>query len=128
MNDNASDNLFTHVSTVAVPVADQDRSAAFYASLGFEPRFDAELRDGFRWVELAPPAATTTVALVEAGDQLPAGVDTGIRLITPDATRAHAAVAAAGGDVGELLDWDGVPLMFSFTDPDGNHLYVTESA
>ena len=28
--------------------------------------------------------------------------------------------------VGELLDWDTAPLMFSFCDPDGNRMYVAE--
>ena len=31
-----------------------------------------------------------------------------------------------GGDVDELLLWDGVPPMFSFRDPDGNALVITE--
>ena len=117
---------FTHVSTVAIPVTDQARSIAFFQQLGFELRFDAEIQPGFRWVELVPPGATTTVAIVRAGDALPAGVDTGIRLVTTDAKGARDAVAAAGAEVGELLDWPGVPLMFSFTDADGNRLYVTQ--
>lgn len=33
-----------------------------------------------------------------------------------------------GLSVGELLDWYGVPLMFSFTDFDGNRLYVMEAS
>ena len=39
-----------------------------------------------------------------------------------------AAVAAAGLDAGELLDWPGVPLMFSFVDFDGNRFYVSETS
>jgi hypothetical protein len=31
-----------------------------------------------------------------------------------------------GVDVGELLDWPGVPLMFSFKDVDGNTFYLSE--
>jgi hypothetical protein len=30
-----------------------------------------------------------------------------------------------GLDVGELLDWETTPLMFSFLDPDGNRDSVT---
>jgi catechol 2,3-dioxygenase-like lactoylglutathione lyase family enzyme len=119
---------FTHLSTVAIPVHDQDKSLAFYRSFGLEVRFDAELQEGFRWIELVPPGATTSIALVPAGDDLPTGIDTGIRLLTPDAKQARDEVAAAGADVGELLDWPGVPLMFSFTDLDGNRLYVTQDA
>jgi catechol 2,3-dioxygenase-like lactoylglutathione lyase family enzyme len=117
---------FTGLSTVAIPVTDQDRTKALLETLGFETRFDADLGDGFRWVELAPPGAVTSIALVASGDELPTGVDTGIRLVTPDARAARAELLALGLSVGELLDWDTAPLMFSFVDPDGNRLYVAE--
>jgi catechol 2,3-dioxygenase-like lactoylglutathione lyase family enzyme len=117
---------FTGLSTVAIPVTDQDRTKTLLERLGFETRFDADLGDGFRWVELAPPGAVTSIALVASGDELPTGVDTGIRLVTPDARAAHAELLALGLSVGELLDWDTAPLMFSFVDPDGNRLYVAE--
>lgn len=117
---------FTELHTVAIPVADQARAKALYEGLGFEGRLDAELQPGFRWIELGLPGATTSIALVAAGDDLPSGIDTGIRLVAPDARATHAAVLAAGLDAGELLDWPGVPLMFSFTDLDGNRLYVSE--
>ncbi len=116
----------TGLSTVAIPVTDQDRTKALLEGLGFETRFDAELGDGFRWVELAPPGAVTSIALIASGDGLPTGVDTGIRLVTPDARAAHAEVRALGLSVGELLDWPTAPLMFSFCDLDGNRLYVAE--
>jgi hypothetical protein len=119
---------FTGLSTVAIPVTSQDRTKALLESLGFECRFDAEIRQGFRWVELVPPGVSTSIALVASGDELPTGVDTGIRLVTPDARAAHAELIGLGLSVGELLDWDTVPLMFSFCDPDGNRLYVTEAS
>ena len=97
-------------------------------SLGFESRLDADCQEGFRWVELAPPGAATTIALVRSGDQLPTGIDTGIRLLTADARAARAQLLSLGLSVGELLAWDGVPLMFSFCDPDGNRFYVTEAS
>ncbi len=117
---------FTGLSTVAVPVSDQDRTKALLERLGFETRFDADLGGGFRWIELAPPGAVTSIALVASGDGLPTGIDTGIRLVTPDARAAHAELLALGLSVGELLDWDTAPLMFSFCDLDGNRLYVAE--
>lgn len=119
---------FTGISTVAIPVTDQDRTKALLENLGFETRFDADLGDGFRWIELAPPGAVTSVALVASGDELPTGIDTGIRLVTPDARAAHAQLLALGLPVGELLDWPTAPLMFSFCDLDGNRLYVAEPA
>src|SRR5688572_649450 len=111
---------FTGVSTVAIPVTDQDRTKALLERVGFETRYDADLGDGFRWVELAPPGAATSVALVATGEGLPTGIDTGIRLVTADARAARAELLALGLAVGELLDWETTPLMFSFTDPDGN--------
>ncbi|WP_227979196.1 VOC family protein [Nocardia spumae] len=116
----------TAVLTVAVPVTDQDRTKALFEQLGFETRLDAELQPGFRWVELSMPGGAATVSLVRAGADLPAGVDTGIRLATPDARAAHATLARLGLTVGELLDWDTAPLMFTFLDPDGNRFYITE--
>jgi catechol 2,3-dioxygenase-like lactoylglutathione lyase family enzyme len=117
----------TGVHTVAIPVVDQDRALAYYTgTLGLEVRMDGELQEGFRWIEVAPPGAPTSVSLVAAADGLPAGVDTGVRFTTTDAAGDHAALTEAGADVGELLRWDGVPPMFSMRDLDGNTLYVVE--
>jgi len=115
------------MQTVAVPVTDQERALGLFAQLGLETRVDAELQPGFRWIEMALPDSSTTVAVVASGADLPAGIDTGIRFTTPDARAAHAAVADLGLDAGELLDWESAPLMFSFTDHDGNRLYVTQT-
>jgi len=117
---------FTKIRTVAVPVSDQDRAQSWLEQVGFRTAMDAELQPGFRWVELALPDGGPTLALVATGDALPTGIDTGIRLVTADARAARAALAEQGADVGELLDWEGVPLMFSFTDPDGNRFYVSQ--
>ncbi|MCA1844920.1 MAG: glyoxalase [Actinobacteria bacterium] len=114
--------------TVAVPVSDQDRTKALLERLGFETRMDAELQEGFRWVELTLAGAPTSISLVRTGPQLPAGIDTGIRLATTDANEAHATLRQLGLDVGELLDWPTAPLMFSFLDPDSNRFYVTEAS
>ena len=120
----------TDVRTVGVPVTDQDRALEFYlGKLGFEKRLDAPLEefDG-RWIEVAPPGATTTIALVPTREDVPTGVETGIRLTTPDAAAAHADLETRGVDVGELLRWPGVPPMFAIRDQDGNGLEVVEQA
>ncbi|MHA7132281.1 VOC family protein [Oerskovia turbata] len=118
---------FTGLHTVAVPVRDQDAALAFYRdTLGFEVRMDGDLQEGFRWIEVAPPGAAVSVALVREGDGQEAGVDTGIRLATSDAAADHATLAESGVRVEDLLRWDGVPPMFSMRDLDGNVLYVTE--
>ena len=121
-----ANQIFTRLQCVAVPVADQDRAKVLFEEIGFTTTMDTELQPGFRWIELAPPAGGTSVALVLTGDELPAGIDTGIRLLTSDARAAHAALCARELDVGELLDWASAPLMFSFRDFDGNRFYVSQ--
>jgi predicted enzyme related to lactoylglutathione lyase len=121
-------NVFTNVRSVAVPVTDQDRTKSVLEQLGFTVSMDTELQPGFRWIEMDLPAGHVSVSLVRTGPELPTGIDTGIRLATDDARAAQAAVAAAGLDVGDLLDWPDVPLMFSFVDPDGNRFYVSETS
>lgn len=114
----------TDVTTVGIPVRDQDRALAFYAgTLGFEKRLDGPFGDG-RWLTVAPAGASTSIALV-AADR--AAVDTGIRLATADAAADHADLRAAGVDVDpEVLRYPGVPPMFAFRDADGNTLVVVE--
>ena len=118
----------TDVRTVGVPVSDQSRSLDFYVhKLGFEKRLDAPFGDG-RWLEVAPPGATTSIALVSAPQGAPIGVDTGIRLSTVDAEADHAALLAGGVDTDpEIIRMgDYVPPMFTFRDPDGNRLVIVE--
>jgi predicted enzyme related to lactoylglutathione lyase len=115
------------VRTIGVPVSDQQRALGFYGGvLGFETRMDSPFPGG-RWIEVAAPGATTTIALAAAQEGTATGVDTGIRFSTADATADHATLAGAGVDVDpEVLRFPGVPPMFSFRDPDGNTLYVVE--
>lgn len=117
------------VRTVGVPVTDQDRALEFYVdTLGFEKHLDAPLPQlGGRWIEVAPPESAITIALTPAHEKSPAGVDTGIRFTTDDATSLHSELAARGVAVDELLRWEGMPPMFDFRDPDGNVLYVSQS-
>ena len=117
----------TDVRTIGVTVRDQDAALDFYVgTLGFEKRLDAPISPTQRWVEVAPRGATTSLALT-AGE--PVGpTDTGIRFAVADASGERTDLAARGVAVGDLLQWDQVPPMFEFDDPDGNHFYVVESA
>ena len=129
MTGTAAHTRISDVRTVAVPVRDQQRALDFYGGvLGFETRMDSPFPGG-RWIEVAAPGATTTIALAAAQEGTTTGVDTGIRFTTADATADHSGLAAAGVDVdAEVLRFPGVPPMFSFRDPDGNTLYVVEQA
>jgi lactoylglutathione lyase len=123
----------TGVHTVGVPVRDQDRALDFYVeTLGFEKRLDVDMGGGRRWIEVAPPGVSggsgpvPSIALIRSHDGLPAGVETGIRFVSPDADALHAGLRASGVDADEVLRWEGVPPMFAFRDPDGNGMEIIE--
>ncbi|MGZ0146629.1 VOC family protein [Kribbella sp. WER1] len=121
-------NHITEIRTVGVPVRDQDDALEFYTgTLGFEIQLDVPLPQfGGRWLVVAPAGSAASIALVPASDGNPAGVDTGIRMGSPDAKAAHRHFVDTGVDTDELLEWPGVPPMFSLRDPDGNRLYVSQ--
>jgi catechol 2,3-dioxygenase-like lactoylglutathione lyase family enzyme len=120
----------TDIRTVGVPVTDQERAVEFYLDkLGFETRMDVPVPQfGGRWIEVAPRGAAITIALVPSREDVPAGVETGIRLTTTDAAGVHADLESRGVEVEELLRWPGVPPMFKVRDQDGNGLEITETA
>jgi lactoylglutathione lyase len=125
---NQASTRITQVGTVGVPVTDQDRALDFYlGKLGFEKRLDGTFGQGERWIEVAPPGSTTTIALVRTREEAATGVDTGIRFSTQDAEADHTDLRARGVDADEeVLHWPGVPPMFAFRDPDGNRLVIVE--
>ena len=112
----------TRVGTVIVPVSDQDRALEFYVgTLGFEKRIDGAYGDGARWIEVAPPGAATTIALVP-GDAVE------VSLATEDADADHADLRERGVDAdAEVMRMgDYVPPMFTFRDPDGNRFRMVQ--
>ena len=118
------------VGVVVVPITDQERAIEFYVdALGFEKRADVPFGDGYRWVEVAPAGADTTIAIVPPPPSKPAGnVETGIGLHTEDIEAVHADLKARGVDVDDEISrmGDPVPPLFWFRDPDGNVLMVVE--
>lgn len=69
MSETTAATAIGKVSTVMVPVADQDRAIEFYTEkLGFEEVADIPFGDGDRWVAVGPAGAATTIALVKPRD------------------------------------------------------------
>jgi catechol 2,3-dioxygenase-like lactoylglutathione lyase family enzyme len=120
----------SQIGTVVVPVSDQERALEFYVDkLGFEKRADVPFGNDYRWVEVAPAGAVTTIAIVPPPEGKPTGnVETGIGLNTDDIDADHAGMKAAGIDVDAEVSraGDTVPPLFWFRDPDGNTLMVVE--
>jgi catechol 2,3-dioxygenase-like lactoylglutathione lyase family enzyme len=112
----------TRIGTVLVPVADQDEALRFFVEkLGFEVRIDGVFGGGERWLEVAPPGAETSLALVDSHEAE-------VSFATDDAEAAHAELRTRGVDVdAELLRLgEGVPPMFTFRDPAGRAFRVVE--
>jgi catechol 2,3-dioxygenase-like lactoylglutathione lyase family enzyme len=116
------------IATVVVPVSDQDAAIAFYVDkLGFEKRTDVPFGNGYRWVEVAPGDAVTTVALAPPPDGKSSGNrETGISLHADDIDAFHAELKADGVDVDAEVSRMGgpVPPLFWLRDPEGNTLMV----
>jgi len=117
--------MTTRVMSVSVPVADQDAALKFYTEvLGCELETDVEVWPGARLIEVVPPGSSVSLVLLPPDGEIPVA----IRLGTTDAQRAHDKIRETGVTLhnDELVRMDGVPPMFSFTDPDGNGLVYLE--
>ena len=125
MSETEGTTRITRIGTVILPVSDQDQALEFFVgTLGFETRMDGSFGDGQRWIEVAPPGAATTIALVPPGAS--AGIE--VSFATDDAAVDHAAMLAARVEAdAELIRMgEEVPPMFTFRDPDGNPFRVVE--
>lgn len=119
------------IATVFLPVADQDRSLAFFRDqLGFDVRSDTTYGEGARWVEVAPPGSTTVIALNGPSDQRPGfepGAMAPFSFDTDDLDAAMAVLAGRGVDFDEPMRLPPpVPPMVYFRDPDGNQLLLVQ--
>jgi catechol 2,3-dioxygenase-like lactoylglutathione lyase family enzyme len=119
------------VGVVVVPVSDQERALEFYVDkLGFEKRADVPFGNGYRWIEVSPAGAETTIAIVPPPPGKPTGnVETGIGLHTHEIDAVYAELKERGVDVDPEISrmGDPVPPLFWFRDPDGNTLMVAET-
>ena len=127
-----------------VPVADQDRALEFYLDkLGFEKRADFPYGEGNRWIEVAPPGAANTIALVPPSEGESAGGDeTHCAFATEDIVADHTTLRARGVDVDgeiarvgkrrsgfvsiEVTVGDPVSPQFFLRDTDGNRFLIVE--
>ena len=131
MAETGSKTVIDRVGRVAVPVSDQDRAIEFYTEkLGFSLDADISVDGNYRWVEVSPPAGSTSLAIVPppdyASDRI--GIDTNVILTTDDIDEAHDELSARGVDVDDVSRMgDPVPPMLFFRDQDGNTLLIVEN-
>src|ERR1700746_984676 len=99
------------INLVAIPSSDQDRSIAFYESLGFEKRTDVGFGGSYRWVEVYPPGGTTGIALAPPRPGEATGArETGITLTTDDIDATHEHLRSLGVDVDAEVSRMGEPV------------------
>lgn len=114
------------IELVFVPVADADRSRAFYGdTLGWPVDHDVRVSDELRFIQVTPPGSACSIAFGEGiGDMAPGSLRA-LQVVVESADAAHADLVARGVDVSpvEDLPWG---RFVSFADPDGNTWAVQE--
>jgi catechol 2,3-dioxygenase-like lactoylglutathione lyase family enzyme len=141
----ANATRISQVGTVFVPVTDQYAALEFYLDkLGFEKRADFTYgQEGIRWIEVAPPGAANTIALVPPSEGTSARRDaTYCAFASEDIEADHATLRARGVEVDpeiartgkrrpgivstEATVGDPVPPQFFFRDIDGNRFLIVQ--
>ncbi|SDT13999.1 hypothetical protein SAMN04488543_3133 [Friedmanniella luteola] len=117
---------------VPVPVADVDRSKAFYTEqLGFALDVDVQPAPGMRVVQLTPPGSACSI-VVGTGlgpiTEMPPGTVKALHLVVADIERVRAELVARGVAVDEVVDVGGGVRYAYFGDPDGNTWTLQEMA
>jgi catechol 2,3-dioxygenase-like lactoylglutathione lyase family enzyme len=119
--------VITRLNTVALYVTDQERSKNFFVDkLGFELTTDQDMGGMGRWIEVAPPGASTGFVLADAAkfdksDKVGSSADVTLR--APDVRQLHEEFAAKGVDVTEV-DEQSWGTFFTVTDPDGHEFLI----
>jgi catechol 2,3-dioxygenase-like lactoylglutathione lyase family enzyme len=105
---------------VAVPVADVDRSKAFYEGrVGFTLDHDHKVSDEIRFVQMTPPGSGCSIAFGLGVSESEPGSLQGLQLVVDDIEAAHAELRQRGVEVGDVQDFPWGRFLF-FSDPDGN--------
>jgi catechol 2,3-dioxygenase-like lactoylglutathione lyase family enzyme len=132
-----SETHIGQVATIVVPVTDQDAALAFYVDvLGMQKVSDFTYPTGERWLEVSPAKGSSNLCLVVSRRERPAGIETGVVLVSADVLGDLAALRGRGLDVdeeplpeGKVVWWSGAPLagvptQFRLRDPDGNSFLI----
>jgi catechol 2,3-dioxygenase-like lactoylglutathione lyase family enzyme len=123
-----------------LPVADVDRTKAFYQRLGWRLDIDFEPAPGIRGVQLTPPGSPASIQFGENTNSMTPGSLEGLFLVVDDIEAARDELIERGVDVGEIfhIDPGKGPVQgldperrsyfsrASFADPDGNRWVLQE--
>ena len=134
------------LEVVVLPVSDVDRAKSFYQRLDFRLDADFLVDEGYRIVQLTPPASTASIIFGTGITTAPAGSVRGLLVAVPDIETARAEIAERGIEVSEIFH-EADPFVragvehripgahpervsyssfATFTDPDGNEWLLQE--
>src|SRR5277367_5668581 len=91
------------LEAVVIPVADADRSKAFYAGLGWRLDADFSFDNGFRVVQFTPPGSPCSVQFGNHITGAPAGSAHGLYLIVSDIDAARDDLVCRGATVSDVF-------------------------
>ena len=116
---------------VPLPVADVERSIAFYAdTLGFTKDVDVQPAEGVRIVQLTAEGSGCSIGFgtgLEVYQGEPGSIR-GLHLVVEDIEAARAELVSRGVEVSEVHDFGGGVKGAEFSDPDGNSFELQEMA
>lgn len=105
---------------ILVPVTDVDRAKTFYTEkIGFHADFDAQPREGLRFVQLTPPGSACSIAIGTGITTMQPGSLEGLLMVVSDVQAAREELIKRGAEVSEIdvQEWGS---FVYFRDPDGN--------
>ena len=117
-----------YIATTTVFVSDQDKAMDFYVNkLGFAVVNDVS-QGGYRWLEVAPPEAQTSVVLSLPMEGQEAGKSVGLHLNTDDIKGLHQQWTAKGVEFSEAPTEYFYGWQAQLTDLDGNRIVLVQPA
>jgi catechol 2,3-dioxygenase-like lactoylglutathione lyase family enzyme len=118
-----------NLEVVTLPVADVDRSKAFYLSLGWRLDIDLVIGDAVRTVQFTPPHSGCSIQFGKGRTTAQPGSAQAMILVVKDIDAARADLVGRGVEVSEVQEmkppgFDAPGRSYfaraSFRDPDGN--------
>jgi catechol 2,3-dioxygenase-like lactoylglutathione lyase family enzyme len=91
------------LEVVVIPVADADRSKAFYGGLGWRLDADLSFDNGVRIVQFTPPGSGCSIQFGVQLTPAPPGSAHGLYLVVEDIEAARAELAAGGASVSDVF-------------------------
>ncbi|HEX4441572.1 MAG TPA: VOC family protein [Thermoanaerobaculia bacterium] len=133
--------LETKLEVVVVPVADVERSKAFYLGLGWRLDADFPGANGFRAVQVTPPGSPCSVHFGRGVTSATPGSVQNLYLVVDDIQAARAELLRRGAGVSDVFHFKGIGekpapgpdpagrsynSFATFKDPDGNSFLLQE--